>query len=482
MILGIWIALLVAFSVGSFIFATLTASLQDFSRGTLIEWAARRAGRNRSDDDESPVDESHLPSSIAGILDAEEQHAFVAAAARAFCNVGLVIAVHRVTAGWTTSPTAAVIVTFAVSFLLVLTVGVALPLAVSRHAGEAFIGWFAPALGIKRIVLWPVVRMHGALEGAIGRVAGSPPASDREQVEEEIEKEILDIVNEGRDEGVIDEAEHRMIERTIRFQDTTAVEVMTSRPHIVAVQAGAKPEDMLETIEKSGHSRIPVYEDTLDRIVGILYARDLFRFAGKRINGHTSPDGQTQEFVLDDVMRQPLVVPETKRLADLLRDMQLQKIHMAVVLDEYGGTSGIVTIEDILEELVGEIEDEHDHTERPMFFRESPGLAEVDARVEIEELNRLMGLRLPDDDEYETLGGFVISTAGQIPKVGDSFEHAAPDGPTANYEILEAEPQRVIRVRVCLQDQAAAEARDASANASAEDSADASAVAAAPGE
>ena len=146
-------------------------------------------------------------------------------------------------------------------------------------------------------------------------------------------------------------------------------------------------------------------------------------------------------------MRQPLYVPKTKPLADLLRDFQLQKVHMAIVLDEYGGTAGLVTIEDVLEELVGEIADEHEYDEQPLFKRLGDTAAEADAKIEVEELNRLMGLGLPEQEGFETLGGFITTTLGQIPQSGTSFEHETDKGRSV-MTVLDAEPQRVNRVRI----------------------------------
>jgi CBS domain containing-hemolysin-like protein len=238
-----------------------------------------------------------------------------------------------------------------------------------------------------------------------------------------------------------------MIERTLRFHDVTAGQAMTPRGEVIALPASADADEVLRVIEDSGHSRIPVYEETLDRVIGVLYARDLFRYVGKRLNGHDSDDGQTRAFTLAEIVRKPLVVPETKKLSDLLREIQLQKIHIAIVLDEYGGTSGLVTIEDVLEELVGEIADEHEDDEAPLFDRIDDRHAEADARIEVEEINRLMGLGLPEEDGFETLGGYVTTTLGRIPSPGTTFEHRH-NGSRVLFTVLDAEPHRVNRLSV----------------------------------
>jgi CBS domain containing-hemolysin-like protein len=233
-----------------------------------------------------------------------------------------------------------------------------------------------------------------------------------------------------------------MIESVIRLRATTAGQVMSPRPEIIGLELGSTLAHVKQTLEESGHSRIPVYEGTLDHIVGILYARDLLKFLGQA----------TLKFDVRSAMRPAYFVPEVKPLRDLLHDFRLQKVHIAIVLDEYGGTSGLVTIEDVLEELVGDISDEHEPLEPAMFKRVSENVAEADARMYIDELNRLMGLNLPEDAGYDTLGGFVTTTLGRIPEKGTTFEHEG-----SRFTVLDAEPQKVNRVRIELIPQPAEE-------------------------
>jgi len=169
--------------------------------------------------------------------------------------------------------------------------------------------------------------------------------------------------------------------------------------------------------------------------VGILYARDLLKFVG------TPPE----QFDLRSALRPAFYVPESKPVRDLLKDFRLRRVQMAIVLDEYGGTAGLVTVEDILEELVGDITDEHEPTEPGMLKKIADRTWEADARIGIEDLNRAVGLTLPEDAGFQTLGGFISNTAGTIPAAGASFEHGA-----IKYTILDAEPQKVNRVRIDL--------------------------------
>lgn len=224
-----------------------------------------------------------------------------------------------------------------------------------------------------------------------------------------------------------------MIESVIEFRDTHTGEIMTPRPKMVGLEITATLAQVKELLEESGHSRLPVYEKTLDHIVGILHARDLLKHLG-------APQDQ---FNIRTAMRQAYHVPATKLLRDLLNDFRLQKIQIAIVNDEYGGTAGLVTIEDVLEELVGEISDEHEPSEPPTLKRINDTTAEVDAQIAIDELNRVMGMNLPEDAGYDTLGGYLSSTQGRIPQAG-----AMITANGARFTILDAELQKVNRVKV----------------------------------
>jgi CBS domain containing-hemolysin-like protein len=270
--------------------------------------------------------------------------------------------------------------------------------------------------------------MHGT-DDVMRRALGAPT----EQTETEIQDEILSAVEEGEKEGVVDEQEREMIESVIEFRDTAAGHIMTPRQDIAAVPVDASLDQVKEAMDESRHSRIPVYEESLDHIVGILHARDLIPLLGQ-------PNPQ---FDIRALMRPTIYVPETKPLSDLLSDFRHQKVHLAIVLDEYGSTAGVVTIEDVLEELVGEIADEHDTGEPAMLKRLDDKTVDADARIRIEDLNRLAGLNLPEDAGYETLAGFLSTSLARIPEKGAVYEHDQ-----VRYTILDAEPHRVKRVKI----------------------------------
>lgn len=407
------IGLLLIATLLSLFFSTLNYALRELSRGRLAE-----------------IIEKHgLNEEVGRIVDESLDMAFVCSTARLLANLTIIVVLmdlfSRTSQQLATQYAEAIII----SGVLTLFSSVAFPHAIARHAGEPIVVMCLPLLRVLAWTLAPVTRTIGGIDNVVRRIIGLQPQTQ----EDELEQEILSIVEEGEKEGVVDDRERQMIESVIEFHDTSAGQIMTARPEIVGLEADASLDEIVAVIEESGHSRLPVYEGTLDHVIGVLYARDLLKYVGK----------PTQAFSMRSAMRMPLYVPETKPLRDLLQDFRLQKVHMAIVLDEYGGTAGLVTIEDTLEELVGEIADEHEPSEPPMFKRYSDISAEVDARIYIDELNRLLGLNLPDDAGYDTLGGYISNTLGRIPQAGSSFElnHA-------RYFILEAEPQKVVRVRV----------------------------------
>ncbi len=238
-------------------------------------------------------------------------------------------------------------------------------------------------------------------------------------------------MSEGERHGAVDEEEKEMIESVIELSDTRVEEIMTPRTEVVAIPKDADLDNVLETIRAKGHSRIPVYDETIDTILGVLYAKDLLQ---KEANA---------PFDLTTTMRKAFFIPESKLVRDLLREFQEQKLHIAVVLDEYGGTAGLVTIEDILEELVGEIRDEYDPTAPVEIKRLDEHTVEVDARMRVDDLNDQLDIELPEDGDYETIGGFVFSRMGKIPKIGERFEHD-----NIGIDVIAAEPRRITRLRL----------------------------------
>lgn len=201
----------------------------------------------------------------------------------------------------------------------------------------------------------------------------------------------------------LDRVEREMIRGIVELSDTTVREVMVPRIDVVFISSDAGRAELLQTVIDCGHSRLPVYGDTIDNVIGILYVKDLLRYLVAK----------EEEFNLEKIIRKPYFVPESKKLDSLLTEFQRRKVHLAIVVDEYGGTSGIVSLEDILEEIVGDIQDEFDN-EVEEILKISDNMYLCDARVSIDELNEQVGLSIPEED-FDTLGGFVFNLFGKIP-------------------------------------------------------------------
>jgi putative hemolysin len=255
-------------------------------------------------------------------------------------------------------------------------------------------------------LLGPLVAVLAGVTRAVVRPFGIEVTKEARISAEELKL----IVERGGEEGVLEAEEEQMIHAVIELGDRRLHEVMVPRPDIVALPASATIDEAVEVIVREGHSRIPVYEESIDEIVGILYAKDLLPILK---NGAERPP-------LRSLLRTPVFVPESMPIDDLLHELQRRKVHLAIVLDEYGGTAGLVTIEDLLEEIVGEIQDEYD-VEEPLVVRLSPDEARMDGRVSIEELEETFEVELDLDDreEYDTLGGLIFHRLGELPEPGD---------------------------------------------------------------
>jgi CBS domain containing-hemolysin-like protein len=415
------VLLVVAIGVATLLvlfFSSLTYSLRDFSRAKLTDLLEKR-GQSR-----------YLEPTVAHASDL----IFVTAVGRLLANILVLVGVLRMLHDRDLALGVQYLLAVVITLIIGLVASVMVPHAIARHAAEPTIATFIRFLHGMRLAMFPVTKVMHGFDALIASAAeGTVTETEPEKIEQEIENEILSAVEEGEKEGVVDEEERRMIESVIAFHDTQVGQIMTSRPEIYGLEIGCTLETVKARIEESGHSRIPVYKEKVDQIVGILYARDLIKFLGQ----------PGEKFNIADYMRPAIFVPETKPLRDLLKDFRLQKVHIAIVSDEYGGTAGLVTIEDIFEELVGDISDEHEPTEPAMLTRLDELSAEADARIYIDELNRVMGLNLPEDAGYDTLGGFVTTTAGRIPAKGTTFEHNH-----VKYTVLDAEPQKVNRVKI----------------------------------
>lgn len=243
----------------------------------------------------------------------------------------------------------------------------------------------------------------------------------------------------------LDGAAREMIQGVVELSHSTVKEIMVPRPDVISVPLDTPAETLLEQVAASGHSRLPVYHQNMDNIVGVVYAKDLLRAQVPAVGE------QAEEPVLERIMRRPYFVPETKKVDQLLREFQLRHVHIAVVVDEYGGTSGIACLEDVIEEIVGDIQDEFDD-EAEEILKLGEGVYLCDARVRLDELNGYPDFDLPDDD-FDTLGGFVFDLFGKIPVKYETERYG-----NADFVIQQMEGNRITSVKIVIRRQAASAA------------------------
>lgn len=285
--------------------------------------------------------------------------------------------------------------------------GLALPRAIAAKRMDRFLGAMLRLGHIATILLVPLNRIVEFVAEGFCRIL---PGEDAEPESVGLEEELRPIRN-ARDDEVIGADERVMIDGILSLEEMTVRDIMVPRLDIVAVDRAVAPRDLIDTIVRAGHSRIPVYQESVDRIIGVLYAKDLLPFV----------IGNTNRIPLLDLIRPAFVVPESKRLDVLFAELRRTKIHLAIVADEYGGTAGLVTIEDILEEIVGEIQDEYD-TEEWLFDQPADNQLLADGRLPIEDVEDALRIQFEDDDDFGTLGGFVHKHLGRLPIQGDAFE------------------------------------------------------------
>jgi CBS domain containing-hemolysin-like protein len=334
---------------------------------------------------------------------------------------------------------AAVLVAAVLVALVYLIFGQAIPRALARTRPTAVAGFL---LSMARFVAVLVRPLSALSDGAANMLTRALGGDHPDSVPAGSEEEMLLITHDPQDDGVIEPEERKMIDNVLRLEETTARDIMVPRVDIVAVAEDASPQAIVDTVTESGHSRLPVYRDSIDHIVGILYAKDLLPFV----------IGSTRSLPIKRLVRPPYVVPESKRLDDLLAEMRRNRIHIAIVADEYGGAAGVVTIEDILEEIVGEIHDEYDE-ETILLERVNDREVIVDGRLPIEAVEEALGLSLTgDDDPYGTAAGFVHWHLDRLPRVGDRF-----DAQGLRAEVLDMEGHRLRHLRLTRIDDASSD-------------------------
>jgi putative hemolysin len=349
---------------------------------------------------------------------------------RSLANITLVVAMVGAFGVSLSAPGHDLLAPMAIAIGLIAVLGVAIPHAWAEAAGERILLTTLGPIMVLRYLLWPILFVMQAFDLPIRRLSG---ASDvPEENGEAAKQEILQAASDGHAEGAVDAEEVEMIESVMELDETHAAEIMTPRTDVFAMTIDTTFQEACAQITEFGHTRVPIFEEDLDKIVGILYAKDLLQFLG----AETPP-------TLRSIMHKPYFVPESKMLDELLTEFKTRKQHLAVVLDEYGGTAGLVTFEDILEEIVGEIDDEYDKPEPEPITQIDERTVEIDGRVHVDDLNDALKLGIPEDEDYDTAAGLVISELGYIPVAGeDLFAY------NARLTVLEADERKITRLRV----------------------------------
>jgi CBS domain containing-hemolysin-like protein len=331
----------------------------------------------------------------------------------------------------------AVIVSSFAMIFLILIFGEIVPRTIGIRKAEPIALKTAGFLNFIARAFSPITKLFIAIANIFVRIFGGNPI---EELPVATEEELISMVGAGEEEGVIEEEEKELIHSIFEFGDTIVREVMVPRMDMVTVSVDSSVEDVLSFVIKEGHSRIPVYQDTVDNIIGIIYAKDLLIQLSK---------GKI-DIPLKKMVRSVYYVPESKKSAELLRELQKKRMHMAIVVDEYGGTAGLVTIEDLLEEIVGEIFDEYDLEET--MIEHIDGGVRMDARVNLDEANELLNAHF-ESDEVDTIGGFAYGLFGHIPKPGEEakYDHYV-------FKVEKVIGRRISKILITREEPAAAEA------------------------
>jgi len=324
---------------------------------------------------------------------------------------------------------AVAIATFGIT-ALVLLFGESAPKSYAVENSESWALRISRPLKFSEKVLLPLIVLFDYLTRIVNKVTGGRSAIETSYVTRE---EIQDIIETGEREGVLDEEEREMLQRTLRFNDTIAKEVMTPRLDMSAISTESSIEEAIEQCVQGGHARLPVYEGSLDNVIGIVHLRDLVR----DLNYGAATEGALE---LEDLIEPTLHVPESKNVDDLLTEMRKERLHMVIVIDEFGTTEGLVTMEDLTEEIVGEILEGGE--EEPIEYVDDTTVV-VKGELNIEEVNEALDIDLPEGEEFETIAGFVFNRVGRLVEAGEVVEYDGID-----IRVEQVENTRIMKARI----------------------------------
>lgn len=325
------------------------------------------------------------------------------------------------------------VITLIISYIT-LVLGELVPKRIALEWSDKIALFVAKPILFFSKIAFPIVRLLTASTNLVVKMMGGTSKSHEDEITKE---EIRLMINAGEERGIIRETETEMINSIFEFDDTVVKEVMTPRTDIAAININASLDEILDVIVEEHFSRIPVYEETIDNIVGVLYIKDLFSMM---------KDGKELEITLKDIIRPAYFVPEYKKIDELFKEMQKSKTHIAIVIDEYGGTAGLITIEDLLEEIVGNIFDEYDD-EVLDFEQIDDNTYLLNGMLSIDEVNDIMDIELPEDEmEFDTISGMILSLSGKIPEVGDEVQFE-----DIHFRIEEVDDKRITKIKAIKQ-------------------------------
>ncbi|MBE2256737.1 MAG: HlyC/CorC family transporter [Ignavibacteria bacterium] len=326
--------------------------------------------------------------------------------------------------------TLSVIIGLGIITYFTITIGELAPKAIAIKNYKKITVWFAKPLKLFYLVFKPFIWLLNKSANLILKMMGINPLSKDENIHSE--EEIKFLISEGRKTGVIDSTEHQLIEKIFDFNDKTASEIMVPRNLMMAIDIDESRDAIIQKVIEDGYSRIPVYKDNIDNIIGIIYSKDLISAAEHK-----------DIILLQDILRPVHFVPDNKQIGELLKEMQRKRVHLAIVVNEHGGVEGLITIEDIIEEIVGEIEDEYD-VETDKVNRDKRGAFYVNPNITIKEFNSRFRADIPEDkEEYHTLSGFLQTVTGHIP---DIYERINYNG--LSFTIMKKSGNRLLQLKI----------------------------------
>jgi CBS domain containing-hemolysin-like protein len=365
------------------------------------------------------------------------EHAFADLFNRILMMFHLSPTVTTTLAFYLATPLAFIVLTF-----LHVVLGELAPKTIALERSQSVALWSAIPVELIYKIFYPFIGLLNFSGKMFLRLLGVKSGAESDTVY--TEEEIRQLIAVSHKQGHLIAEEQEMIDNVFNFTDTVVREVMVPRPEIVAIEVSTNTQSLTEMLENSGYSRLPVYRENLDNIVGVIHTKDVFRNLMRQApHPTTNPTSTANIPTIKDLMRQPLFVPESAQLVEVLKQMRRARNQMAVVMNEHGGVEGIVSMEDLLEEIVGEIRDEHDHDEEQLFYQAEDGSVIADGAMSIREANRKLNLNLPESDDYNTIAGFLIAKAGRILTQGETVTHQE-----ATFLIEKVERHRILQVRI----------------------------------